>query len=178
MYSSSKKILKNQNGLDAAIYVGEAARKLSESICEAIEDCDDYDTLTVFLFCLALFYIEIDRRAFMVLPAKERESFSASMEHQLIEKVHKNWGVAKGDQPMVDNILYEQIRKLSPYTKKLVPEKDEGTGGTLYWEFGKLLDNEFSVHAFTLTIILRIVPVANWLNEQIDTLIPATSSAA
>jgi len=169
---SSRKSSQNQSGLDAAIYVGDAAMQLSQIICEGKEE---YDQLNVFLTCAALFYIEIDRRAFTVLSENERESFTDSMQYQLIEKVYKNWGVAKGYQPKVEKYFYKQVKELSPYTKLLVPEKGtEARGGTLYWEFGKLLDNEFAEGkvTFSLTILFSIVPIANWLNEQIDTLIP------
>jgi hypothetical protein len=171
MFSSSKKMSQNQSGLDAAIYVGDAAMQLAQIICED----NEYNSLDVFLTCAALFYIEIDRRAFKVLSAKDRESFTDSMQYQLIEKVYKNWGVAKDYQAHVGQYFYEQVKKLSPYTKRLVPEEKGGArGGTLYWEFGKLLDDDFAdgTVTFSLTILFSITPIASWLNKQMDTLIP------
>ncbi len=172
--ASSKKNIQNKNGLDAAIYVGGASAQLAQVIYSH-KDYDEYSQLDIFLTCAALFYIEIIKRVFESLPENEINSFVGSMQDQLIYKVHENWGVPEKHLSVIDAYFHEQIKKLSPYADRLVPDKKEGGfKGTLYWEFAKLVADEFAEgeSSLVLTVPLSILPIAKELNEQIDTLLP------
>lgn len=93
-------------------------------------------------FEMALFYLHfVDRIAFQYLEVKQRNIFVDTLfveVRELLSHVYESEIDATQFRSSFGEAYNDRQNEYGQY-KKLFAEKDEGTGGTLFWEFGKRL---------------------------------------
>lgn len=108
------------------------------------EKLTNQQIMILYIYCAALNYIVIDRQAFGVLTENEREIFSDYMHLGLQADISRDSGLKK---ETVMELLNAGISDLSPYSRKLMADKDESPAGTLYWEFAKIITDRIDLSA-------------------------------
>lgn len=107
----------------------------------------------------------VDRYAYIALPENIRDAFIEALGINVIELNYKKYGFNLENKLIEDtkeyetNILNNRNREYSKY-KKIFPDKGEGTGNTLFWEFGKKITLEY-LHSNNPAVIVKCAITAS-----------------
>ena len=107
------------------------------------------DSVRMLVYCFALNYILLDRIAFSNLPSDDRNAYSDYVFKGLSLDLAKDAGI---DTRIIEELLSKYISQLSPYSGKLVGQ-DQESKGTLFWEFSRIVDEEFGAPPLEATTI-------------------------
>lgn len=97
------------------------------------------DSVRMLVYCFALNYILLDRIAFSNLSSDDRNAYSDYVFKGLSLDLAEGAGI---NTRIIEELLSKYISQLSPYSGKLVGQ-DQESKGTLFWEFSRIVDEEF-----------------------------------
>ncbi|MEI6556188.1 MAG: hypothetical protein WCL70_11410 [Paludibacter sp.] len=112
-----------------------------------------------------LFLHVVDRYAHMTLSENVRDKFIEALGINVIDLNYKNYGFNIEKKLIEDakkyeiNMLNNRTHEYSNY-KKMFPNQGEGTGNTLFWEFGKKITLEY-LHSHNPAVIVKCVIAAS-----------------
>ena len=112
-----------------------------------------------------LFLHVVDRYAHMTLSENVRNRFIEALGINVIDLNYKNYGFNLEKKLIEDakeyeiNILNKRTQEYFKY-KKLFPDQGEGTGNTLFWEFGKKIALEY-LHSHNPAVIVKCAIAAS-----------------
>lgn len=90
---------------------------------------------------LALMYVLVDRQAFVSMSQAKRHAFSDKLHIKIQDYLVGELGDSR--RPVIIQLLDTSIESISPYASKLTPSStDKGLAGTLFWEFGKIMEKQ------------------------------------
>jgi hypothetical protein len=148
MFSKKQKNIDwNKRGIVAGSHIKQYASKLSIVILnnDTEKSKDEFAGTDLLTITSAVFYLSLDREAFSKLIPADRIAFSDGMLFEIISGLSRLWNQPREVFPTIANELNKVLEKLAPFTAQLLPEKDESPQGTLYWEFMKILVNDYGV---------------------------------
>jgi hypothetical protein len=126
---------------DAELILRDAA-----TLTEAIEDYRELDNAEYFMIltsAIALFYILLDRMAFSKMSENQRDNFSDLVLFYIQEDLAANTGVNKD---IIPKLINSNLKVFTPYSQRLYPDnKEDGMKGTLFWEYAKIISNDFEL---------------------------------
>ncbi len=151
MFKKKNNLTPEQQAGRCADVVVSYSKLLASTIGED-QKLSDKDYLIMLMYCIALHYILVDRMAFSSMSDNQRDVFSDYVHLGIQSDIVQGTGLKKD---LVANLINAGVQELSPHSRKLFAEKDEGMGGTLFWEFGKVLSDRIELDtSLMLTIPL------------------------
>ncbi len=125
----------------------------------------NYDYGSIIVEFEYLFLHIVDRYAYIILPENIRDKFMEALGFNVVDLNYKNHGINIENKIIEEgkkfeiNILNKRTYKYSKY-KKMFPDQGEGTGNTLFWEFGKKITLEY-LHSYNPAVIVKCAVTAS-----------------
>lgn len=132
-------------------------------------ELDTKKLLEILIFINALFYIIVDREAYSRLTDKDRPMFSDGMTERIISDVSFSLSKPEEAKPIILKGFSSRLFQLSPYGQHLSPEDDNSPAGTLFWEFSKILRDEYDIElSISLSVINLCAELLTELYSETD----------
>lgn len=141
-------LFKKSEGINLEEAAHSSGRLLGDAVLQLMKDQKEFFPKTIqgdnlerqWYFNIALYYIVVDRVAYSLLSEENRTAFCNKTLETTLLYLSECLDIQNNEvrDAIVEKIL-QGTALLEPFTKVLIPDKDENPKDTLFWEYGKIL---------------------------------------